>query len=110
MAARGLIPVLTLCVGLSCMDYGTAPSSAPDTPDDPSQPPPADSTSDRAALIALYEATGGPDWESRRGWDSAASVSNWYGVVTNSAGRVLELDLADNALTGPIPPELYTIL
>ena len=87
------------------MDYGTAPSSTPDTPDDPSQPPPAD-RSDRAALIALYEATGGPDWESRTGWASAASVSNWYGVVTNSAGRVLELDLADNALTGPIPPEL----
>ena len=106
MAARGLIPVLALCVGLSCVDYGTAPGSTPETPDDPSQPPPADSASDRAALTALYEATGGPDWENRTGWASAAPVSNWHGVRTNGAGRVLELSLRDNALTGPIPPEL----
>ena len=60
---------------------------------------------DRAALAALYSATGGPDWNNNRKWLTEAPVGDWYGVRVEG-GRVVKLDLTTNGLTGPIPPEL----
>jgi hypothetical protein len=61
--------------------------------------------SDKDALIALYNATGGEDWTDNTNWDSAADISAWYGV-TVKAGRVTELFLRDNNLSGSIPDEI----
>ena len=62
---------------------------------------------DRAALVALYNATDGPNWEANQtNWLSDRPIGEWYGVTTDAAGRVTELDLSSNDLTGPIPPEL----
>ncbi len=61
---------------------------------------------DREALVALYEATGGPDWVSSEGWLSDAPFSDWHGVTTDENGRVVEIDLGDNGLKGTIPPEI----
>ena len=61
---------------------------------------------DRAALIALYNATGGADWRINDKWLSEAPIGEWLGVTTNSDGRVTDIDLNNNQLTGPIPPEL----
>ena len=61
---------------------------------------------DRAALVALYNATGGPNWNSNNNWLSDVPISEWSGVTTDDNGRVTELDLSQNLLTGPIPPEL----
>ena len=61
---------------------------------------------DRAALVALYNATGGPNWNSNNNWLSDVPISEWSGVTTDDNGRVTELDLSQNQLTGPIPPEL----
>ncbi len=62
---------------------------------------------DRAALVALYNATDGPNWEANQtNWLSDRPIGEWYGVTTNAEGRVTELDLSSNDLTGPIPPEL----
>ena len=58
---------------------------------------------DRAALIALYHATDGPNWANSQSWLSAAPLNQWHGVTTNADGRVIELDLSDNRLRGPIP-------
>ena len=33
-------------------------------------------------------------------------ISEWYGVTTDGNGRVTELDLDGNQLSGEIPPEL----
>ena len=33
-------------------------------------------------------------------------IGNWYGVTTNSAGRVTKLDLSNNKLIGEIPAAL----
>ena len=62
--------------------------------------------SDRAALVALYNATGGADWTDNTNWLSNEPLSEWHGVTTNSDGRVTELNLVSNQLTGEIPVEL----
>ena len=62
--------------------------------------------SDRAALVALYNATGGASWRLSTNWLSDRPLNAWDGVTTNSDGRVAGLDLFNNQLTGPIPAEL----
>ena len=72
---------------------------------------------DRAVLIALYEATDGPNWVNNENWRTDAPLGEWYGVETDAAGRVVGLALAGewdteadqpirHGLAGPIPPEL----
>ncbi len=63
-------------------------------------------TDDRAALVALYEATDGPNWTNKENWSSAAPLGEWYGVTTDDNGRVTNLNLTDNSLQGTIPVEL----
>ena len=56
---------------------------------------------DRAALLELYENTGGRNreaWKNQNGWRNGLPSSSWYGVKTSSNGRVSELDLSDNNL------------
>ena len=70
--------------------------------------PPTATTSpetDREALVALYNATDGPNWHDNENWLSDAPIGKWYGVVTKE-GRVSELNLYRNGLSGEIPPEL----
>ncbi len=61
--------------------------------------------SDVAALVALYEATGGDNWEEAAGWLDEPTISQWQGV-TVEAGRVVAVSLQANGLTGAIPAEL----
>ena len=66
----------------------------------------------RAALMALYEATGGSSWSSSTdttdngGWNSSSLVGEWYGVTADEQGLVIGLDLSDNRLTGQLPSDL----
>ena len=66
----------------------------------------ATTAGDRAALVALYEATDGPNWDSNSNWLTDAPLDAWHGVSTDASGRVQKLHLAWNGLTGVIPPEL----
>ena len=72
---------------------------------------------DRAALVALYNATDGPNWVNSEKWLTEAPLGEWYGVDTDASGRVVGLDLGGqrdedsrqwipHGLAGPIPPEL----
>ena len=65
-----------------------------------------DVSTDREALVALYNATNGRSWTNNRNWLSNAPLGQWYGVTTDSSGRVTGLDLHDNGLVGRIPSEL----
>ena len=65
-----------------------------------------DAASDRAALVALYNATDGANWGNNGNWLSNAPMGEWHGVITDSDGRVTELSLSFNQLTGEIPAEL----
>ena len=58
-----------------------------------------------SALVALYDATDGPNWKNNTNWLSKKPLADWYGV-TVSNWEVTELDLSDNKLSGPIPSEL----
>lgn len=57
----------------------------------------------RDALMALYDATGGPSWTLRTGWDTAAPECSWYGVGCNGDGLVTSLALSLNHLVGTLP-------
>ena len=70
------------------------------------EPPPPTHTPDRDVLVALYEATGGPNWTHNMHWLSQRPVGEWYGVTTDATGRVTKLELQENGLTGVIPPEI----
>ena len=75
------------------------------------QPPPplpgkTSPETDRAALVALYNATDGENWLDRTNWLSDVPTGEWSGVTTNANGRVTDLSLYDNQLTGEIPAEL----
>ena len=61
---------------------------------------------DREALAALFHATDGPSWLENDNWLTDVPLSEWTGVTTDEDGRVTELDLAANELSGRIPPEL----
>ena len=61
---------------------------------------------DKAALVALYNATVGDDWVDKDNWLSDEPLSEWRGVTTNDDGRVTHLHLWSNNLVGTIPAEL----
>ena len=61
---------------------------------------------DRAALEALYDATNGANWSSNDNWKTDEPLGQWFGVRTNSDGRVTRLDLSENQLSGTIPAEI----
>ena len=62
--------------------------------------------SDLAVIKSLYETTGGADWTNSGGWLGEDAVSEWYGVHTDSLGRVTGLDLSANGLKGRFPGNL----
>ena len=68
--------------------------------------PAAEIAADKAALVALYQATDGDNWLSRLNWLSDAPIGTWLGVTTDDSGRVIKLNLSQNGLQGTIPPAL----
>ena len=65
---------------------------------------PDEDPQERAALMALYDATNGNNWTNSTNWGTDEPVGHWHGVRTDGVGRVLLLELQENNLTGPIPP------
>ncbi len=65
-----------------------------------------DPAEDRRALVTLYNATGGPNWENSVNWLTNAPLNEWYGVTTSPGGLVVGLNLEGNGLEGAIPREL----
>ena len=83
-----LLAVLPLCVA--------APASAQHT-----------IATDKAALVALYNATdGATNWPTRTNWTSDMALDSWHGVTTNGDGRVTRLVLNNNGLDGALPAAL----
>ena len=79
----------------------TLQSSSP-----PTATPAPTPVSDKAALVALYQATDGPNWLNNTNWLSEAPIGTWHGVSTDASGRVTELSLPGNLLSGAIPAAL----
>ena len=89
---------------------GAGRASAIATGTTASAPPAGSPATDRAALVALYNATDGPNWTNNTGWLTDRLTDrplyDWYGVTPDANGGVTELNLSDNQLTGEIPAEL----
>jgi hypothetical protein len=64
---------------------------------------------ERAFLIDFYHATNGNNWkdsygtEINKNWCSDKPVGEWYGIKTNSFGRVTDITFVLSNLTGYIP-------
>ena len=101
---------------ISCLQAAPEATPTPVPTDTPTPAPTATQTltptdtsmpaADRDALVALYEATGGVNWKNNANWLSEAPLGEWYGVITDLSGRVTELYLSENQLSGEIPQEL----
>ena len=96
--ASGLVRGASEGTATISAEAGSASGTAQITVSDP----------DRAALVALYEATDGPNWVNSENWLTDAPLRDWHGVTT-SGGRVSYLDLSRNGLTGSIPAQLGTL-
>ena len=79
-----------------------------DTPRATARPPLVQTSpeTDREALVALYNATGGPYWDSTDNWLTDVPIGEWSGVTTDDNGRVTGLYFYANQLSGEIPPGL----
>ena len=94
MAGTGLL--------ISAVLFGPAPPLFAQDTDDAMEA----IVADRVALMALYEATDGPNWRDSSNWGSDAPLGAWHGVTTDTNGRVTRLSLSKNNLTGTLPSEL----
>ncbi len=66
-----------------------------------------DCQSDRDILEILYNATDGPNWKYSTNWLTDAPLDEWHGVRTDpTSGRVTQLELFANEVTGEIPPDV----
>ena len=65
---------------------------------------------DRAALIALYNATDGPNWDDNTYWNTHRYLDAWFGIDTDPdgplLGRVVSLKRKNNGLRGRLPAAL----
>ena len=57
-------------------------------------------------LVALYNATGGPNWTNNSNWLSNQPLSEWFGVTVDTTDRVEHLNLSSNNLRGTLPTGL----
>ncbi len=64
---------------------------------------------DRAALVALSEATGGAGWTNNANWLTIRHIGQWHGITVDNGGRVTALELAENGLSGAIPASLGSL-
>ena len=94
----------------STPESGDAPT-ATDAPVPATAPPAASGSAetDREALVAIYNATDGENWNRSDNWLSDAPLDEWEGVTTDDEGRVTKLEVNGNDLSGEIPAELGSL-
>eukprot|EP00029_Vermamoeba_vermiformis_P011450 TRINITY_DN6299_c0_g1_i1.p1 TRINITY_DN6299_c0_g1~~TRINITY_DN6299_c0_g1_i1.p1 ORF type:complete len:711 (-),score=58.51 TRINITY_DN6299_c0_g1_i1:45-1979(-) len=99
-------------LALTFITSGTNPD--PPTAVIPTQPiseldPSNDDPETRAALIDLYTATNGPNWNLNMGWLKNISYCSWYGLFCNEGRNVNSLRLHGNNLVGTIPESIAVL-
>jgi hypothetical protein len=65
----------------------------------------------RNALLALYNATGGPSWANHSTWGGPVGTEcDWHGVTCNGGrNAVVGIALSSNLLNGPLPAALANL-
>ena len=64
---------------------------------------------DRAPLMVLYDAMGGSGWHNSANWNTDRPLDEWFGIEIDGSGRVVEIDLRENNLSGRLPSELGSL-
>ena len=62
-------------------------------------------TGDYLAVVDLYDATGGNSWTDNTKWVGRDPMAEWHGITVQN-GKVTEIRLPGNNLTGKLPEEL----
>ena len=65
--------------------------------------------SERDIVMALYDATYGPNWTNNENWLTDRPLGEWFGIEVDDQGRVIRLNLSRNRLKGPIPKEFGSL-
>ena len=97
MTSRARPGVIGLFLALTLMSIAVAPRALAQG---------GNHAGDHAALMALFNAAGGPNWKDNTYWGTDLALSRWFGVTTDDSGRVTRLNLSDNGLNGEMPPDL----
>ena len=63
-------------------------------------------SSDRDVLIAFYHAAGGGNWSNSDNWLSSRPLHQWFGISIDADGRVEQINLEGNNLSGTVTPAL----
>ena len=61
---------------------------------------------ERQDLALLYEALGGPGWRNSTNWLTDAPLETWWGIQVDESGRVSDIQLFSNRLSGRIPSRI----
>ena len=67
---------------------------------------PPEFEAERTALMAIFNALDGPNWESHEYWGTEAPVTWWSNILCDENGHVVSLNLNDPGIKGSLPPEI----
>ena len=104
-------PFPNVSLGIRCADAADSGSIPTETTLPPGSEP---LSGDAVALVALYNATDGPNWSDNTNWLTDSPISDWSGVTASNiveGGAVGEcvvrrLHISFDQLSGEIPAEL----
>jgi hypothetical protein len=65
--------------------------------------PLATAIDERQVLMELFHGTGGSRWTKKDNWGTDRLLSTWHGVKVDERGRVTQLSLDQNQLSGTHP-------
>jgi len=66
-------------------------------------------STDRDALIAFYHEARGANWTNNDNWLSSRPLDQWFGISTDTGGRVEQLNLENNNLQGTVTQALVRL-
>ena len=64
---------------------------------------------ERAILLQLYDAAGGPHWRAKQRWLKGPNACRWHGIECDGDGFVTSIDLGGNGVRGALPDALSTL-